>query len=108
LHTTLVNKQTNVLKDVKVGFSWTVFFFGFFPAIFRGDWKWALIMFVSALAVSAVTMGYGGFIISIIFACIYNKLYVSDLLSRGFVPVDHAANQILMSKGYIQNTQSVN
>lgn len=108
MHTTLVNKRTSVLKNVKVGFSWTVLLFGFFPAIFRGDWKWALIIFISAAAVSAVTMGYGGIIASIVFAFIYNKLYVTDLLSNGFEPVDSGAAQILATKGYIQSTQTLN
>lgn len=36
----LKNENTGQIKQAKIGFSWTVFFFGFFPAIFRGDWKW--------------------------------------------------------------------
>ncbi len=36
---TLFNPTTRQSKQVKVGFSWTVFFFGSFPALFRGDFK---------------------------------------------------------------------
>jgi len=53
-------------------------------------------------------MGYGGIIASIVFAFIYNKLYVTDLSSNGFEPVDSGAAQILATKGYIQNTQTLN
>jgi len=45
----LKHPQFQVINQVPVGFSWTVFFFGFFPPIFRGDWKWGLIIFVLAI-----------------------------------------------------------
>ena len=34
------NPQTGQVKQAPVGFSWTVFFFGMFPAFFRGDIKY--------------------------------------------------------------------
>lgn len=101
----LVNKQTNAVKTVKVGFSWTTFFFGFFPALFRADWKWFSIMLLSTIVVGASTMGYGSFLVSLVFCFIYNKLYVNDLLNNGFQPMDDSSYKILLSKGYIQNAR---
>ena len=68
-----------ILESVKaapVGFSWTVLFFGPFPALFRSDWKWFLIIFICAL----VTWGFS----SLVFMFIYNKLYIKDLLAQGY------------------------
>ena len=70
------NPHTGAIKAAPVGFSWTVFFFGFFPALFRGDWKWAAIMLFLALG----TLGASGFV----FMFIYNKLYIRDLIGSGY------------------------
>ena len=45
----LKHKNTNVVKQVKIGFSWTVLFFGVFVPLFRGDCKWFLIMILCSL-----------------------------------------------------------
>jgi len=74
--TYLENRTTGYKRQVPVGFSWTTFFFGFFPALIRGDWKWGVIMFLCSL----VTFGFSQFI----FCFIYNKLYLKDLLNNGY------------------------
>ena len=76
----LKHPQFEVTKQVPVGFSWTVFFFGFFPPIFRGDWKWGLIILVLAI----FTFGLA----NLIFMFIYNKLYIQSLLDQGYTSID--------------------
>lgn len=77
-YTTLVmeNPNTGYIKHAPVGFSWTVLFFGFFPPLFRNDWKWAIIMLLCAM----ITMGLSG----LVFMFVYNKLYIKDLIGSGF------------------------
>jgi hypothetical protein len=96
----LVNDAGGV-KQVKVGFSWTTFFFGFFPALFRGDLKWAVIMLIAAIAVGAFTAGIGAWVPGIIFSFIYNKMYIKELLEKGYRPADEYAQTTLQSSGII-------
>tara|TARA_Y100000817_G_C16840474_1_gene537750 strand:- start:604 stop:921 length:318 start_codon:yes stop_codon:yes gene_type:complete len=63
-------------RQAPIGFSWTTFFFSFFPALFRSDWKWGIIQFIIAF----MTFGLSSFV----FCFIYNKLYVKELLSQGY------------------------
>jgi len=70
------NPNTGFMKTAPVGYSWTTLFFGPFPALSRGDWKWGLIMLVLIpLAAIGITAA---------FALTYNKLYIKDLISAGY------------------------
>ena len=97
--TTLRHTTTGLIKPAPIGFSWTVFFFGGFPALFRGDLKWAVIMWVggaAAVLFAVITLGalfFLPWVFWFVFAFIYNKRYVTELLGNGFVPADgHSAN----------------
>lgn len=83
----LRNEQTGIVKVVKQGFSWTVFFFGFFVPLIRGDMKYAAIMFLSAM----VTFGLSGFV----FAFKYNQFYTNDLLEKGYRFQDNMQNDFV-------------
>ena len=84
---------SGLVKDCKAGFSWTTLFFGIFPALFRGDWKWALIMFICNIA----TCGFA----TIVFAFIYNKIYIKGLLEKNWEPASDADRDILIAKGIL-------
>ena len=86
--TVTFENKSGVVKDAPVGFSWTTFFFGFFPALFRGDWLWAVIIF----AASFVTFGFA----SIVFAFIYNRLYIQNLLKQGFKVRNYSGDKALI------------
>ena len=68
--------KTGALRQAPVGFSWTTLFFGFLPALFRGHWAGAVIIFL----VGCVTFGLS----ALVFPFIYNKMYVRHLLGEGF------------------------
>ena len=67
---------SGVAKTVKKGFSWTMLFFGIFVPLLRGDFKY----FILSLIASLVTFGFSW----LIFPFFYNKLYLNDLLEKGY------------------------
>lgn len=87
------NPITGAMKEAPVGYSWTSLFFGFFPALFRGDWKWAVIQFIIQLC----TFGLS----AIVFSFIYNKLYIRDLIGAGFKAQSIASNDMAFASAKV-------
>lgn len=84
---------TGAVKVCPTGFSWTTLFFGFFPALIRGDVKWGLIIF----GVSFITCGAAW----LVFPFIYNGIYIKGLLKAGYLPAGDSDKTYCASKGYL-------
>jgi len=84
----LRHATTGVVKTGFYGFSWTTLFFGFFPALFRGDFITFIGGFVVLLIVGIFTLGIGWFLGAFAWAFLYNKHYTSKLLERGYTLAD--------------------
>jgi len=80
----LKHPTTGIVKDGFYGFSWTSFFFGGFPALFRGDVAYGLGILIAGLLFGAFSAGFLWFVIGLIWAFIYNKNYTHRLLQAGF------------------------
>lgn len=91
------------IKEVKVGFSWTTFFFFWFVPLFRKDWKWLGIMIGSIIAGAMLVTFLNinasiGAALSIAFAITYNNCYINDLLAKGWTPASETDEKILNDK----------
>ena len=96
----LKQSGTGLIKVGYVGFSWTTLFFGFLPALFRGDFITFLGGFTISLILGFATFGIGFIVIDIVWAFMYNKFYTRKLLERGYafndtVDVNRQAAQVL-------------
>ena len=91
----LKHKDTGIIKDGYYGFSWTTFFFGFFPALFRGDFITFIGGFVIYVIIALMTLGVGGFFVGVIWAFMYNKYYTCKLLERGYALAGSDADNVL-------------
>lgn len=70
------NPHSGQMKEAPVGFSWTTLFFGPFPMLFRGAWKW----FAICLIIAALTGGLS----SLVFMFVINKIFIKEMISDGF------------------------
>lgn len=91
--------DSGITKQVKVGFSWTTFFFGFLVPLIRGDIKWAVILLLVSGAIGVFTLGIGALVVDIIFSFKYNSIYIKELVEKGYKPVDANGQQALAAKG---------
>lgn len=91
----LRQKDTGLVKDGFYGFSWTTLFFGFFPALFRGDFITFIGGFIISVIIAVITMGFGVFFISLVWAFMYNKYYTRKLLEKGYVLAGSDADNTL-------------
>lgn len=72
----LRNPVTKIEAKAPIGFSWTVLFFGPFPALYRGSFRWFFLMLLAAIFSAGLS--------SLLFMFIFNKLYIKDLISAGY------------------------
>ena len=87
----LKNPRTGLVKKGFYGFSWTIFFFGGFPYLFRGK----LAMCLAMIVVQWITCGIG----TLIWAFFANKSYTAELVERGYEFADlEGINSIARAK----------
>ena len=94
----LNHPQTAVQKTAKVGFSWTTLFFGFLVPLVRGDIKWMVIQ----LVVVILSFGLAYFVVPFV----YNKIYIRELLEKGWTPISEEDRDILVAKNLLVASQA--
>ena len=96
----LKHSTSNALKEVKLGFSWTTLFFSILVPLFRGDFLWFIIMIIA----DSLTFG----IACLIFPFIYNKIYLKNVLEKGYIPANKYSEDALVSKNLIFRSMEQN
>lgn len=82
------NPHTKQMRLSPIGFS--IFqAFWFFPALSRGDWKWA--------AIQLVLLPFTFCWSQIFFMFTYNKLYIRDLLRDGYYPLNSDQAKLIVA-----------
>ncbi len=103
-----VTNDTGDIRIAKVGISWTTFWFGPLPALFRGDYYNFALILVTAANIALVGLVFNlpwllGFPwSSLIFTLIYNRLYFQRLFDKGWRPTDQASRELLIRNRYLK------
>lgn len=84
IRVSLYNDKTMLSKTSAIGFSWTSLCWGFWPAIFRGDWLGAGIYFVASVIGGVFTAGVASLLLWILWPFFYNKWHVRRLIEQGY------------------------
>lgn len=94
---TVFLEKNGIVKEAPIGFSWTTFFFGFFPTLFRGDFRFFWIQLVA----NFFTFGFATFI----FMFMYNKWSLKNRVEKGWTAtsVKHGdVADVLATQGIIK------
>jgi hypothetical protein len=91
--TVKLTNSTGVAKELKVGFSWTTFFFGGIVAMFRGQWgevaKWVFL--------NPITFGIWG----LVQCWTTNKKTVVMHMEKGYAPATDSDKITLQQRSII-------
>lgn len=106
----LVNSNGKI-KSCKIGYSWTNLFFMFFTPLFRCDFKNCFIQFLIYFILSKIS----SIILTIawlIIPAFYNKIYIKELLKKGYTPKNNHSVELLNKSGFkfekVQETTNIN
>lgn len=89
-----LKNPSGILIQAKVGFSWTMLFFGMFVPFLRGDIKW----FLTSLLLGFLSWGFSWFV----FPFFYNSIYIKERLAEGYSPANKESRKILKQYGFIE------
>ena len=84
--------ESGIIKEIKVGYSWTTFFFGFWVPVIRGQWSDFAIMFISTVPTAGI--------LPFIWTFKINKRYCQQLLEKGYKPAAEEDTRILLGNNY--------
>lgn len=93
-----LKNDNGIVKEIKVGYSWTSLCFGFFVPLIRGQMSDTIIMLLGI-----ITWG----ILPIVWTFKINKRYCTMLLEKGYKPLNANDITILTQKGYYISSEII-
>lgn len=92
-----VKNDLGQAKEIKIGFSWTMFFWGIFVPLFRTDWKHFFIIFGVSVVLGFIGFAFLVPFIMLVLSFMYNKMYASDLYKDGYRGLTPEEDEILVN-----------
>lgn len=95
-------KKDNQVINAPIGYSFTTFFFGFFPMLFRGDFAMAGVIFAIGLASLMPVIGLLAIPAFFIIPAVANRIFIARRQAEGYVggePVSTAVFPLHQGEG---------
>ncbi|MDB5413686.1 MAG: conserved hypothetical rane protein [Rubritepida sp.] len=86
----LRHEKTGRVKIGYYGFSWTTLFFGFFPALTRGEPLIFALGFTTSIVITLSISWFACLMLWLAWAFVFNRVYTCKLIGRGYEIVDPA------------------
>ena len=103
----VVNDDGNI-RISKVGISWTTFWFGPLPALFRGDYYnfWLMLVLDADYTLVGLVFHLSWFFAfpwpTFVFAFFYNMMYFRHSFKLGYRPADQHSRDLLIQSRYLK------
>lgn len=95
----LVN-ESGKIKSCKLGYSWISLFIPIIYPLFRMDFKNFIIQFILCSILGEISSTLLG-LTWIIYCGFYNKIYLKDLIKKGYEPYNEESELVLKKQGII-------
>lgn len=102
-------ENNGLRKEVKLGFSWTTFFFGWLVPLFRGDKEEAIMFLITGFLagiIGSFTFGIAIIGYRVLIGLKYNRMYAKTLMEKGWEPASETDKQLLISNGVIMTSSN--
>lgn len=95
----LVN-DSGKIKSCTLGYSWISLFIPIIYPLFRMDFKNFVIQFIFCYILGEISTNLLG-LTWIIYCGFYNKIYLNDLIKKGYKPYNEESESLLKEQGFI-------
>jgi hypothetical protein len=80
----MCHPSTGIKKPAYFGYSWTTLFFGYMPALYRGDFETFTVGLIVSPILLFLSFGIGNLILRLLRAPKYNERHARKLIAQGF------------------------
>lgn len=92
---TILKHESGLVKKIKLGFSWPVLLLGFIYPFIQGYNMMGVVLSLFAVFFIIIDLPEFANIVWLIVAFFYNRLYIEELIYKGFKPINKKEHELV-------------